>query len=278
MDSVIDMLRAAASDDNIPSEISDLDNGEAKSEGPAAHKFAEQQKQLKAALKVIDGQREKLASGTRNDQEREDTRAASPTPPQGERSQQDEAIYNALSVQACQNLGISSRRDAPRTFDLELARLWSNQASNIERSREAKESAPAYIDNELTKYGQLEEQDRGAVKQRLQKLDVLQQVDPNVVRREVASYLGEKALSADFSAGGSEQGASGEAVSGDARPVGGMKNRGSSGVRPGSGAPRGGNEPKPATPEERKDMKKLGIQDLEAYRAAKSKKDNYKGR
>ena len=278
IDSVIDMLRAAAGDESIPDDVSGLDSGNEASKGPAAHKFAEQQKRLKQAVSVIEQQRQKMADLTSSSQKGSGEEGTNTN--RGSKSNQEEAIYRALSMQACQNLGINSREEAPRVFDLELGRLWNDNAQRIENQRKAKETAPEFVENALSQYDQLGDQDRSTVKQRLQRLDVLQQVDPNVVRREVASYLGEKALSGQPIGGGNDSGGSHNDGEGTVNgpPVGDTKHRGSSGVRPGSRAPRKQEEQRPATPEEAKEMKKLGIQDLGAYRAAKQKTENYRGR
>jgi len=273
--SVIDMLRAAASDDNIPDEVKNLDGGDATSKGPASHKFAEQQKRLKTAVSLIEQQREKLkGAGSK------ETPALSEAAPPDNRSNQDEAIFNALSMQALQNLGITKREEAPHSFDLEVNRLWSDNASRLERQRGAKEDAPAFVANELTKYEQLDATDIDSLKQRLGKRDVLSQIDPKVIRREVASYLGEKALTGQSDGGGNgiEDDSSVGAAGDGSPPVGPVKNHGSSGVRPGSGAPRKRDEPKPVSAEERAEMKKLGFQDVAAYRAAKNKTSKYRNR
>lgn len=276
-DSIIDMLRAAAGNDAIPDEIVDLDGGDASKKGPAAHKFAEQQKTIKTALSLIEAQREKLK------EQQNAAPAAAPVKPEGGRQSQDAAIKRALENQALQNLGISDPSEAPNSFALEVNRLWAENANRIERQRSAMENAPQIIDAELQKFADLPDDVRAAVKQRLERLDVLRRVDPKVIRSEVAQYVGELALDGRFvpttgDGSGTPSDDGGGTMRSGSGPVGDTKNRGSAGVRPGSHAPRGEGQPKPASPEEMKEMRRLGVHDLVAFRAARDKKENYKGR
>ena len=103
-ESVIDMLRSAASDETIPDEVSGLDGGDKTKAGPASHKFAEQQKTLKTAISLIDKQREQLKAKT-DESSGQDGAGTVTQPTLGGRQAQDEAIYRALSGQALQNLG-----------------------------------------------------------------------------------------------------------------------------------------------------------------------------
>jgi hypothetical protein len=276
LQSTLDLLRESAGNEEIPSSVQALGDGDESQRNHASRAFAEKNQQLKTALSVIEKQSARI-----NDlQERgnESTPAAGthgqPSAGAGEAEAQAAMVMSVLERQALNNLGLSSKEQAPDMVQLEVNRLYQMQAADLERRQTATTEAPAFVEQVLGTFGQLTDEDKAELKQRLGKMDVLAQTNEQVVREQVALYIGQQALAGrSLSGGGGGEGA------GEARgPVGDLKNAGSMGVKPGEQAPKGQQTEQPATPEELTEMKALRMTDLKAFRAAKLKQKNYAGR
>ena len=274
MQSTLALLKESAGNDEIPASVSGVDAGDDKHKGAASHAFAEKNKQLKTALLLIDKQ-----SGVIKDLQNPDTSTPGLKPEQppagaGTPEAQAAIVQRVLTQQALTNLGLTDVNQSPQMVQLEVNRLYSNQAAELERRRDAQGTAPAFVDSALATFGQLTDEDRVELKQRLGKMDVLDQTNEQMVHKQVALYVGEQALAGRVLTGEGGGENAGEATG----PVGDLKNTGSMGVKPGESTTKGKKTPVPATTDELAQMKALRMTDLKAFRAAKLKQSNYAGR
>lgn len=278
-DEVMDLLRAEAATDDVPEAVQGVDSKDPDATGPAGRAYKKQKDKLRQAIQIIDKQREALEAVTKP------TIPAASAVSDATTQAQDEAIYQSMRTQALARLNITHESAAPKMFNYEMNRLWSEGANNLQRRKEAEGNATTVIRNTLSEIPQLTDEGRLEVAKRMKQLDPLRQVDPNVIQQEAARYIGEEAMSGRLPSG-DVQPDGGELPSeesqthvGDARPLGTVKVTGS-GVRLGARTTtRRGPTPKPATPEEAAQMKSLGFHgSVEAYRAAVAKKEKYRNR
>jgi len=276
-------------DDSVPQFVKDVDAGQKDTEGRAAHAFADQKRKNKQFARLVRDQQRKL-------NEMESNQRTSNPPPNAKGAQGNAGlILQTLKTQAITNLGLTSEEEAPEMVALEMQRLYNEGAAQAVRIQTAQAQAPAVIKQVLASIPQLGDDDRAEVEKRVSKLTPLQQVDEESIKWVVNSYVGEKVMRGEELGSTAEEtddartGAVGgddgvtppvesETPATDRTAVGSLKNTGSKvgGVKPGIGHPGKKAGPQPATPEELKKMRSLGMTDLAAYRAALGKKDKYK--
>jgi hypothetical protein len=276
--------------EEVPPEVSDHAGDDEE-----ARKKAEQGwKRLKNTLKTAKGVIQTLSEG----------QATPPHPasPSGPVDDQNKAaqILQGLTLQAMTNTGLSDP-DNPLVV-MERQRLY-NQFAEVATRRAAAEKEARKVFNEVVVGDQrLTEEDHAEIKKELSQLDPLVQADEETVRRMTWQYLGrnvdrfaERRAAAgendgsQVSEGGTAQTsqsapASGSADSAAAAAAASQVKSKGSGVRPGVGAPatRPDDKVKPASQDERRRMKAVGLDpsNLEAvklFRRSESKKDRYEG-
>jgi hypothetical protein len=265
-------------DENIPEEVHASDKGDKDAQGRAAHAFAEMKRKQKTL--ALELQKYK-AKETEDLKIKSEQAAASAAPRAGGNTVS--TLMGQLNMQAMQNLGLdvaaASTPEAQEFIRMERMRLYNEQVSSLQRANAIRERAPQIVDEALAQYPMLGADGAEAVKRRLQKYDVLQQTDPEVVRQTVTSYFGELAL-AGAEAGGSDGTNAGAAQGQMRRDKAGMiaastvKN-GRPGVKP---AGRSEEAVKPPTAQEAVEMRKLGTQDVRLYREAQARKHMYAGK
>lgn len=202
---------------------------------------------------------------------------------------QAEVIWQGLVVRAMGHLGLTAIRtqSEQRLVDAEASRLYSDGISIFRRDAELRTTAPKIMADKIAGYG-LDETDTKAIIERVSKYPVSQQVDDVVIRNEVHRYVGEKQFTSEpekqdddpaieFNDDPADAPVD-KAVVSSARVAASSVRNG----RPNAGLTvtnrRNKPGPKPATPQELQEMRRLGLPDLAAYRYAKENKAKYANR
>lgn len=276
---VLQMIEdAVKSDDAVPEEVTALDKGNKDSEGKAAHAFAEQKRKMKALALELQRRNAKEAETKENSQVEQQSNFA---PNAGGNAVA--TLMGQLNMQAMQNLGLNvgstASLEAKELIRMERDRLYAEHMGALQRANAIREQAPKMIDDALAGYQMLGPEGVEAVKRRLQKYDVLAQVDPNVIRQTVTNYFGELTLAGagdDGSDGTNASAAQSQQRRDRASVVAASTVRnGRPGVRPAS---RDKEDEKPATPDESRLMAQLGTSNLKLFREAQARRHNYAGK
>lgn len=264
----------ANSDDSVPA---DVKSAKPEDQDKISNAFAEQKRKMKAlALELQKIKAKELEEKTKAEQAQ-----ANAAPRAG--GNQVTTLMGQLTMQAMQNLGLdvsaAQTAEGRELIRMERDRLYQDQVRNIQQANAVRERAPKMIEDALSGFSMLGAEGVEAVKRRLQKYDVLAQVDPEVIRQTVTSYLGELTL-AGVDVGGND-GTNNSAESTQPRrdkasiaAASTVKN-GRMGVKPAS---RGEETVKPASAEEMQVMRKLGITDVKMFREAQLRKHAYAGK
>lgn len=195
-----------------------------------------------------------------------------PAPRQPGAPSQSRTILSRLALRAMTNLGITNidNEEDRALVDLEINRLYQEDVSRVMSVNELATRAENLVNSELDKYrGRLGDEGVAELQNRLGKLDVTDRVKPEVIRREVAIWVGEQSMSSTSSPtpkitqppaseDGNKAGSAGRAVASHLKV-------GRTGVRPGETPP----PDKPATEDELSTMRRLGFTDVKSYREAK---------
>ncbi len=243
-------------EDAIPAEVKALDDGTADeaTKKKAQHAFAEQRRKLREAKAL-------LARGNQG-------QPAAPSPGSAagldERSMSGKYLQK-LQMEAMQNLGVVDPENP--VLALEIARLYNRDRDRLDALRTADARAAEVFGQTMEQFPQLTPQDQAEMQRRLQALSPLDRANPDVVRREVHIYLGE-----NF-----------ERISTGTPPAAPATRAGPAartpvrrGVTP-PAPPEGGGDEKPATVEELREMKQIGLNDVRVLRDAKRRKGVYAG-
>jgi hypothetical protein len=283
----LDDVLAELDSDDVPEDVRKLDDGDDAAKGKASHAFAEQKRKYKETLLRLKQEGEKNQRELDELKKKSVAPQAAPAAPSAGGVSRAQAL-KALENQAMQNLGVmldqSSSQEDRRLVDLEVQRLYSQSMNMLAQVREATSQAPRVVEEKLGRFKQLGDEDKAEIKRRLSAYNAVQQMDDEVIRGVVVQYFGEQRL-----AGASDDGAGDDsaAFEGDASPAPNPKERVAS-VAAASAAKTGrptvkalkGNgsrpEPKPATPEEMKEMAKLGIHDVTLFRDVKARSSKYR--
>ena len=279
------LLAELEADDGVPADVQAVDAGDTSAQGKASHAFAEQKRKSKAIAELARKQQAEIEELKKNQR----TPDAPPAPPSAPTAGgvSAKSILAALTNQAMQNLGLFAITSPE---EQELVSIERNRLYNVALNRRDEESrvsgsAPRVIEEKLAQYGQLDDVGKAEIVKRLGSYNVLQRTDDEVIRLEVARYLGELTLA------GKSSGAPDGAGNGDEPPMSPQERsaaqaaastiksgRQSPGVKPGSHSGNPKPAPAPATPEEMAEMRKLKMTDVVAYRAAKSRSSLYRNR
>jgi hypothetical protein len=268
-----------ANKDDIPVDIKNVDATGEDGEGKAAHAWKENKKQTRLLVQEYKRQKAELDALKNKPAEN-----VAPVPQSNAGPGSLQTFMGQLTMQAMQNLGIDvSQANAPEAKELirmERDRLYTEQVNTMKQVNATKERAPQMVDEALAQYSMLGDVGTEAVKRRLQKYDVLRQVDPNVIRQEVTSYFGELTLagtsvdSSDDNSARNDQNNNRRDVAASVVAASGVKN-GRPGVRPAERR----EEPavKPPTAEEAKQMRAMNMTDVRLFREAKAHQHKYAG-
>jgi len=288
-------LQGGLAGDETPDAIKSLDEGDANAQGKASHAYAEMKRKAREAADLARRAVE-YAKKVKEESTQSPTAGAPKNVNAGGGTNQ---MIVALKAQAVKNLGMQSEADSPELVALEVQRLYNGYQAQLEQIERMKVLGPQVVAKVVDGIDLLTDEDKTAVKERCARLDPTQQCNEQAIRFMVSNYLGEKVLAGsggqsgagDGSGGEGTEGAAGNASAEDtgaqagdgagqqaqaggsrAATVAGVKN-GSPSVRPGKQNASTG--PKPLTTAEREEMRKLGLNDPVAYRAAKEHKSRY---
>ena len=237
------------------------------------HWYAEQRRLLKASRDRIKALEQ--AEATRNQQAQQQQQQAQQQQqslPQDNRMQANLVLLQ-LQNEAMTNVGIPDAKHP--LVQMEVNRLYVEKVQQNRSRQETMQRAPEVIESVLTQFPVLTDEDRAAVKQRIGQLDRALQGNEQAVKTVVHVYMGENIDKfAGRGAGGSQQAGAGAAAASGARTRG-------SGVPP-ANPPGGRQNEKPATPDETKGMRALGLDplktgDVTKYRVAVERKSHYSG-
>lgn len=195
----------------------------------------------------------------------------------GDVSDQSAFYLSTLKTKAMQRLGISDPEND--LVKLEIQRLYVEDATKAEARMGAGEKTDEVF-NSVTSSFKLDDEDKEAIKASLGGLDILDQVNEDVIKRHVHTYMG--ANLDKFARSKKTEKKPGVAPAG-AAAVSLVK---SQGVEPGEGTVNGtGDEEviEPPTEDELREMKKVEALDprnlnhVKMFRNATRKRDNYTG-
>lgn len=259
--------------ETVPEEITSLTSDSTEEEKKKAdHAFKQFREKLRVAKGVIQQQSEELRRA--NERQVEQTSRPAPQPSNADLNQQSAYYLATLQTRAMEKIGTPDVNSP--LVQLEIQRLYAHDMEIAEKKLTADKDAEAVLEQTFSEFPQLGDDDKREIVERLSTQDVLARTDSDFVKSAVHTYMG--ANFEKFSKAPSEPKAksSKSAASSGAAAVSNVKARGS-GVEPGTDTSSGGAEGKPATPEELKEMRAIGIppDDLHLYRKAKIKKDKY---
>jgi len=279
------LMDSLEEDDELDDALPDDDDKQSK----IGHAFAQKKRANKEAAALIKKQQDELSEYKKKDAEAQKSLETVPKVDTAavDRASQIKNILNGLTVRAMQGLGIFqiTTPEQQEMVRMERDRLYLQQANAFEAQEKAKQTAPQIIEDALSEYSQLNEDDVKVLRGRLNKQEILQRTDLGVIRREVALYLGEQSLSVvnkdeleeeeieennQLSAAQKAEGATSSVAAASAVKTGQVHK----GVKPGKKNAKPG--PAPAKPDELATMRKLGMTDLNAFREAQALKGKYK--
>jgi hypothetical protein len=232
---------AGLDSDELPAEITELDESQTEeNQKRAGHKFKQQRDLLRSAKEVIGTFREELAN-----------REEKPSPqqqPAGNIAQQKQLYVSQLQQRAMQATGITDLADP--ILQLEVQRQYALDMSQLERQGTAEKDAAQAFETVGAEFDQFTDEDKASVQEALSDVPLLERT-PDRIRKD---------------------GASAAAISSAKRGV--APGEGA----PQSGS--GDSDIKPATDEERAGMKKIGLDssvltDVKVFRRAQKKKTKY---
>jgi len=260
--------------ETIPTDIENLDlDPSDENQKKAGHAFKNVRDFSRTAMSVIEVQQEEL-------QKRREGKSLSPqqpTPQTGsERESQWNALHQSLLVQAMQNTGISDPEHW--AVQKEADALFMENRDMAKRMVSAESDAKTAFDTVAADFDQFAEEDLTSVQEALVGVPILDRT-PDRIRKEFHAHRGanfEKFATASKPGGNGKKSSDAGAA---AAAVSSVKSRG---VAPGEGTPKSGDgsSVKPATEEERKEMKGLPLDsntlhDVAIFRRAQKKKAKY---
>lgn len=258
--------------EDIPEEIKTLDSDSSEEERKKAdHAYRQLREKLRVAKGVIGQQVTELK------EKGEKPEAPVPTPVPAPDPQQQSAFYLAtLQTRAMQKLRIPDA-DNP-LVQMEIQRLYGEDMATAEKQVTAEKDATVVLEQAYSEFPQLGDDDKEAIGEQLSTHDALARTDEALIKNIIHAYMGGNLTKFSKPSKPKPNSRSTETkTSSGAAAISDVKARGT-GVEPGDGAPgNGAAEPKPATSEELKEMKKLGVppEQIEIYRRAKLKKGKY---
>ena len=269
--SVLEMLESLDLEGELPEELRESSEGSDGEKVEAAKAFKNMRNALKDAKALIQEQSKELESKTVTPP------ANSPSSGGGSSSQQQLQVYlTTLTQRAIQNVGIADPQNP--LVQLEIQRLYNDDSAKAQKMVKAKSEAGTVVQGVLDEFQQLDEDDQKVIKERIAGRDVLDQANPETVKSEVHRYIGENWNKfAGKSAGGNGDGDKDGKIPDGAAAASDVKSKGSGrGVELGKGS-KGKSDVKPATPEELKRMKAIGIKEptpeqISMFRRAEAKK------
>jgi hypothetical protein len=234
------------------------------------HAFAEQRRLMQAAKKRI----KELEAQSQTPAQPPAQPPVQPAPAMDGRMQ-GRLLMLQLQNEAMTNLGIADPKEP--LVQMEVQRLYNERINAAQTRAESVRNAPALIESVLGQFAILDDQDRVEIRKRIAGLDASLQGNEKALKSVVQIYIGEnfdviKARTSNGQGGGSS------GTGGDAGAAAGsqVRTRGS-GVPP---ANRGGQDVKPATSDEMRKMRQLGLdpmkpKDVQVYRQAAERKAVY---
>ena len=279
--------------ERVPEAVRALDAGDQSAKGRASHAFAQMSRTVREQNRIIEEQNRRMAEVERKQKESETKPSGIPgVPPEGTVDLAEQAL-GGLARQAMANLGIPIVKTLAQQelVKMEMQRLYTSKAAEAESRTRLIANAPQVVAEKLAKFVNLSDEDREEAIKRLEKVDPSARVEDSVIRSVVATVLGEKRLAegAGSSSTGTEEdrGEDGDeeqiapaprGPSAEGRAaVSQVRTEGRKGVKISTPPGKGGGDPKPLTPDEVAEMRKLGLTDAKAYRAAKQIKSKYAG-
>jgi hypothetical protein len=229
---------------------------------------------LKTARSVIEEQQERLSKMEEK-----------PSPPQQTQQQpgvdlaaQKQLYLSQLQTRAMQSTGITDVADP--LLQLEIQRLYAEDRSLMERQATAEVDAETAFSEVSAEFPQFADEDKASVQEALSQVPAVERT-PDRIRKEFHAYRG--ANFEKFAGPGKPSGNGGGKDTPKPGAAAAAVSAAKKGVAPGEGAPQGGTDGqpvKPATDDERKEMKSLNLdsnvpENVAIFRKAKKKKSKY---
>lgn len=258
----------------IPEEIENLGPDSSEEDRKKAnHAFAQIRERLKTTKELIQEQGKKIEE---LEQEKTQTSPSASQSSAQTPEQQTQFYLATLQTRAMQKLGIADVNHP--LVQYEINRLYNLDMAQAEERVTAEEDAVGILNTAFSEFPMLSDEDKEAIKKNLSAYDSVARKDVKLVKGAIHAFIGEN-LDRFKGATNSQQKSKSSPQPGSdagAAAASSVKAKGS-GVQPGGVLPDGGSDHKPATVEERKEMKKLGLtpDKIELYRKAKQKKGKY---
>jgi hypothetical protein len=233
-----------------------------------ARAFGTMRTALKTAKGVIKAQSEALHKG--------DAGASAKPSSQGQDASQQEQIYmEDLRTRAMRRLGVYDPNS--ELVKLEVHRLYEKDNDIAERTVIAEREASGIMDEVIGSFGQFDEADIATVRERMADRNAIDQANPDVIKAVAHTYIGENFEKfSGKSTGTPAKGKTSGGAGAGAVAASSVKSRGTKGVALGDSNSE--ESVKPATLEEMKRMRLIGISDpspaqITMYRRAEAKKE-----